>query len=382
MDNHQLPQLPQDQYSGASRRVSTETKTPIATASQPETDATTKYPCFNPRGWSLRKQILVGATVILALLVVIVVPVEVIQNRYPNYTPLHYQLADEYSGPTFFDHFTYFTDADPTNGFVVYVNEHVAADLNLTHASNTSAVLRVDSTTPNTLSGRNSVRVESKKTYDTGLFIFDIIHTPFGCGTWPALWLTDPDNWPNNGEIDVLETTNEGTHGNEITIHTTAGCNMDVKRKETGQAVSTNCHNATAENSGCGVIGGVDTYGQAMNNLGGGVYALELRTEGIRVWFFPRDSIPSDITSENPDPSTWGTALADFPSTDCDIAAHFRNQSIIVNIDLCGDLAAQPQFYDTLYHCPASCTSFVAHNPHSFVDAYWEFNSFKVYQAV
>jgi hypothetical protein len=34
-----------------------------------------------------------------------------------------------------------------------------------------------------------------------------------------------------------------------------------------------------------------------------------------------------------------------------------------------------------LYHCPATCSGFVASNPDSFVDAYWEFKSFKVYRA-
>ena len=75
-------------------------------------------------------------------------------------------------------------------------------------------------------------------------------------------------------------------------------------------------------------------------------------------------------------------ALADFPSTECDITSHFRNQSIIVNIDLCGELAAQPQYYQSLYHCPGSCSDFVANNPSSFEEAYWEFASFKVFQAV
>jgi hypothetical protein len=47
---------------------------------------------------------------------------------------------------------------------------------------------------------------------------------------------------------------------------------------------------------------------------------------------------PSDITNLNPRPSRWGEALADFPNTECDIGSHFKNQSIIVNIDLCGDM--------------------------------------------
>jgi hypothetical protein len=65
---------------------------------------------------------------------------------------------------------------------------------------------------------------------------------------------------------------------------------------------------------------------------------MEWRDAGIRVWQFARSAIPSDITSQKPDPSTWGEAAADFPSTDCNVGNHFKNNSIILNIDLCGDL--------------------------------------------
>ena len=139
-------------------------------------------------------------------------------------------------------------------------------------------MLRVDSSTPNAPAGRNSVRIESKSKYDTGLFIFDILHTPYGCGTWPALWLTDGSNWPENGEIDVVEATNGGTGGNEVTLHTTAGCSMNVKRKQTGSALYKTCGNSTHSNSGCGVQGDPSTYGQALNDQGGGVSTSELQS--------------------------------------------------------------------------------------------------------
>lgn len=38
-----------------------------------------------------------------------------------------------------------------------------------------------------------------------------------------ALWLSDPNNWPLNGEIDVMESVNQATTGNQVTLHTTAG---------------------------------------------------------------------------------------------------------------------------------------------------------------
>jgi hypothetical protein len=77
--------------------------------------------------------------------------------------------------------------------------------MNLTYTTSSTAVLRVDTSETNATTGRKSARVTSKNTYNNGLFIFDVIHSPYGCGTWSSLWLTDPANWPENGEIDVGE---------------------------------------------------------------------------------------------------------------------------------------------------------------------------------
>ncbi|KAI9933079.1 hypothetical protein ASPWEDRAFT_42832 [Aspergillus wentii DTO 134E9] len=341
-------------------------------------------PWYNPRGWSRRTKVVTGIGIIVVIIAVIVGAVEGTRaRRYPDYIPLNYKLVDTYSGTSFFDQFDYFSSEDPTNGFVHYVDRQTAQNLNLTYASDSSVVLKVDTSEKNASTGRRSVRIESKHNYDTGLFIFDILHTPYGCGTWPALWLTDGYNWPKNGEIDILEANNRGTEGNAVTLHSTPGCNMKVRRKQTGFAEFLTCDNSTNSNAGCGVQGAPDTYGEELNDNHGGVYALELRLAGIRAWFFPRNSIPDDITnsSATPDPSTWGTALADFPNTNCDIPSHFNNQSIIANIDLCGQLGAQPQLYTELYNCPGKCEDFVANHPQNFTQAYWEFKSFKVYQA-
>lgn len=249
------------------------------------------------------------------------------------------------SGTTFFDQFDYYTGYDPTEGFVHYVPEEQATSLNLTYASDSLATLKVDTSVgptsnPDASTGRFSVRIESKRQYEDGLFIFDIKHSPYGCGTWPALWLTDTNNWPANGEIDVMEGVNQNTDGNQMTLHTSNGCTMDdVKRKMSGTAMYGNCYNGTNDNAGCGVAGNTTSIGSDFNQVGGGVMAMELRDEGIRMWQFLRSSIPSDITSGSPDPSSWGEASADFPNTECNIGNHFKNQSIIVNIDLCGTWA-------------------------------------------
>ncbi|OJJ49023.1 hypothetical protein ASPZODRAFT_91195 [Penicilliopsis zonata CBS 506.65] len=326
------------------------------------------------------KYTLVASFIIVVITCLIVGVVEAVKSsRYPSYNAVEYALVDTFSGPEFFDHFRFFTDEDPTGGFVKYVDRSTAKKLNLTFASSTS-ILRVDTSQDNASSGRQSVRIASRTSYDEGLFVFDILHSPFGCGTWPALWMTDEDNWPVNGEIDVLEASNMGADGNTVSLHTDPGCRMDVRRRQSGESRSNVCSEG---DDGCSVHGGNGTYGAIFNDNGGGVYALELRAAGIRTWFFSREDIPADINNEStsPDPANWGTPLADFPATKCDIARHFSNQSIIVNIDLCGEMAGNDELY-SLDQCPGSCEAFVAGNPDSFDEAYWEFRSFMVYQAV
>lgn len=170
-----------------------------------------------------------------------------------------------------------------------YVDQPGSEYLNLTFAGENSAFLRVDTSNEDASTGRRSVRVESKKTYESGLFIFDIVHSPYGCGTWPALWLSDAANWPDNGEIDILEASNAAATGNQVTLHTTDGCSMGVKRKQEGSTLQEDCYNVTNGNAGCGVKGEPETYGEKFNDNGGGVslilfsaslywiYVLELR---------------------------------------------------------------------------------------------------------
>jgi len=57
-------------------------------------------------------------------------------------------------------------------------------------------------------------------------------------------------------------------------------------------------------------------------------------TSGISVFFFPRGSIPADITAEAPQPSTWGLAMARWPAINCDPFKFFYDHVAIFDTTL------------------------------------------------
>lgn len=147
----------------------------------------------------------------------------------------------------------------------------------------------------------------------------------------------------------------------------------------TGSSLEDSCYVKDNSNAGCGVQTPSASFGKEFNDKQGGVMAVEWRDDGIRVWQFTRDSIPKDISGKAPTPDAWGTATADFPNTHCDIGKSFSNNSIVANIDLCGDLVEGT--YKKAGCGTGTCSDFVAKNPQEFKNAFWEFGAFEVYQA-
>lgn len=70
-----------------------------------------------------------------------------------------------------------------------------------------SFLMRVDDTNivPRNARGRQSNRITSYATYTDSVVVLDIKHMPWGCGTWPAFWTVTKQDWPNGGEIDIIE---------------------------------------------------------------------------------------------------------------------------------------------------------------------------------
>lgn len=183
-----------------------------------------------------------------------------------------YVLEDDYlSDGNFFDMFSFFTSEDPTHGSVNYVNQATASAGGLISMNNGQVYMGMDYTNvaPN---GRNSVRITSNKSYNSGLVILDLAKMPGGiCGTWPAFWMVGAD-WPNNGEIDIIEGVNDQST-NEMTLHTGDGCSLSSSGSMTGTLSTSNCYvNAPNQyaNQGCGIsTGNTQTYGSGFNANGG-----------------------------------------------------------------------------------------------------------------
>ena len=90
---------------------------------------------------------------------------------------------------------------------------------------------------------------------------------------------------------------------------------------------------------GCSISSGSSTsYGDAFNSVNGGVYATQWTSDYIRIWYFPRSSIPADITSGQPDPANWGLPDGNFQGS-CDIDENFANHQIVFDTTFCGDVS-------------------------------------------
>jgi hypothetical protein len=127
-----------------------------------------------------------------------------------------------------------------------------------------------------------------------------------------------------------------------------------------GSTNSMQCDGSLNRNSGCSVNANSSasyTYGTPSNSNGGGVYATEWTSNYIQTWFFPKGSVPNDITSETSRPS----------GSSCNIDTHFMNQSLVFDTTFCGDWAGGVWEGDPVCSTLANtCANYVAGNLSAF----------------
>ena len=148
-----------------------------------------------------------------------------------------YHLQDTYIGSGFLSGFNWETFDDPSGGYLNYLDQGTALQRNLTYGKNKSHTLfsfalfsfammliitpltiplvasgnkftiRADDTNvvPSGARGRDSIRITSHRTYTDSIIILDLAHMPGGCGQWSAFLSYSPNDWPNGGEVDMIE---------------------------------------------------------------------------------------------------------------------------------------------------------------------------------
>ncbi|CAJ2512346.1 Uu.00g053610.m01.CDS01 [Anthostomella pinea] len=271
---------------------------------------------------------------------------------------MSYSLTTHYAGQGLLDSFSFFTGSDSSNGFVDYQSREAAVASNLVSIDEFNRVrLGVDSVNTYSTSdkGRPSVRLTSNDDFTHGLFIADFAHMPgSACGTWPAFWAF------NNQEARTLVSL--GPKDRPIAhplLEISAG----------------NYASPTSDSA---------SYGDAFNAEGGGVYALEWDSEDLKIWHFPRSTIPDDITYApvvKPDPASWGPPQAVFGGPGCDADLYFFNLSLVINTNFCGDYAGNVWGKaDQCNQLAPTCTEYVAANPGNSKSAFWDINYIDIYQ--
>jgi len=370
-----------------------------------------------------------------------------------------YALKEAHKGKSFFDYYEFNDGPDSIGsaGYNMYVGREKAEALNLikVEADDSDSdsggdaneeYVYMSSSKPASKRDehgnlfRDSIRLEGKTRFDHGLIVLDVAKMPSGCGVWPAFWSTDETNWPNHGEIDILEPINNQNVA-KTALHTSADCDMyahvprwnwtghwdsatGIPDTYTGalnfndKLESDNCWTQTPHqwaNQGCVAISDKnDTIGLEMNNDGGGIYVLEWDPVNgyIKAWVFPKsEGIPKNLQQSlaassmssssddnskiiRPDPSSWPTPYAYFAIGDksgCS-ADHFQNHRLVINLAFCGAVAGNRFQKD----CPALYEKYNVHNDsvatcNAYIDsdeaqeilnneAYWKIKGVYLYQ--
>eukprot|EP00560_Eucampia_antarctica_P008309 CAMPEP_0197825638 /NCGR_PEP_ID=MMETSP1437-20131217/2685_1 /TAXON_ID=49252 ORGANISM="Eucampia antarctica, Strain CCMP1452" /NCGR_SAMPLE_ID=MMETSP1437 /ASSEMBLY_ACC=CAM_ASM_001096 /LENGTH=474 /DNA_ID=CAMNT_0043425721 /DNA_START=103 /DNA_END=1527 /DNA_ORIENTATION=+ len=407
----------------------------VSDPSTPDGEYSSKYDKYgllsSRRLWTVAVVIVVIVTVILGFVQ------EEEESELEYVGP--YKAKEIQKGDDFFSFYDFNEGADNpgSGGINDYVSYERAKEIGILNVTSDGSVYMGSAPSGADKSfKRQSIRLEGKTRFDRGLFVIDLDHMPAGCGAWPAFWLSDDEDWPNGGEIDMVEGINYQSKV-KTALHTAAQCSMFnqfPQKVRTGTwewaagiynrwsgipdnktlVETDNCWVSSPHqwtNQGCVTVSDQDdTLGVPLNKNGGGVFVMEWDPDNgyIRSWAFtPHNTVPENLvqalaTADDkdeskrvaPDSSLWGLPYAYFaigPGTDC-TTNHFKQQRLIINLAFCGGVAGNRFYAD----CPAisknfrnesifepvkSCERYIKTNPDEITEnAYWKTRSVHVWE--
>lgn len=263
----------------------------------------------------------------------------------PATTPLphsKYRLVWRAEGEDFFSKFNFLWD-DPNHGSAQYLIPPQAEQEGVVEATRHWAILRAGRRSPQYKYKRMTARIETKASWKNFLSIFKFSHVPYGCGVWPALFtLADHGQWPNGGELDMLEYVNMDV--SKASFHTGGSCTLDSSKvNEYGNMPDRNemnydCVTNYPDRLGCAPNKWMKSAQNWANSPG--VLATQWTEDFIKLFYIPEYEIPQDIKDEAPAPEDWDRWLFSYyplSGTSCQIAA----QKLMMQINFCGDWAGK-----------------------------------------
>lgn len=180
-----------------------------------------------------------------------------------------------------------------------------------------------------------------------------------------------------------------------MSTHTASGCTQQTSGflgtfMMAGYAKN-NCDAYATNSQGCGVRStDKESLGAPFNNKGGGVFALKWDDNGVSTYHFARSNVPSDITSNDPNPGTWGTPDNFVHPDSCNPKDHFKDLMLVFNTNLCGVWGSGVWNDDMSYagqtgSCAsrtgfATCEDYVKNSGKDFSNAACKINSMKIFQ--
>lgn len=262
---------------------------------------------------------------------------------------VRYKLVWKAQGTTFFDDFEFQTE-DFNYGIVNYLDHKSAVAAGVAVAHETHAILRTGAREGGK---RQSVKVQSKNGYKHFFMMVRYTHVPYGCGLWPALWLLGLDKeWPLAGELDIIEYVSDIPQ--EFSFHVGAAnkCTLDpalVQKYGRMPDVNKMSYNCVTDYSkglnGCAPNKVPQVSGEQLSKSGG-VMAIEISTEQIKVFHIPEAELPSDIDTAQPKPDAWDKWVISYLPLAASEAKNpgscphpwdiISPQHLIININLCG----------------------------------------------
>lgn len=307
-----------------------------------------------------------------------------------------FNLVETYDSTNFVDKFDFWeskfytgngNDIDVNGGHVNYLNKDKAIAAGLVRTEGGEVVLGVDhKNLANDIIGRSSVKIQSKKWYKRGLIVARFSHLPqLKCGVWPAFW-TVGKTWPQDGEFDIYEGWNLNPH-NAPAFHT-ANSSAYGNCMLTGTGAKASVHTSNCDNGfqggnqflnqGCVADDSTGPWGSA----DGGVFALEWTHDYIKMYNWHPAQAPKNIGDSHADTASWGTPTMYLKSKDCNIDKHFNAQSLMFNMNFCGD-PVDVQFWKSS-GCAAktgrTCIDYVNKVPGDFANIFFKVKDIRYFQ--